>query len=147
MTSTLTPYKIDHLKDHLEMRTLSNEQFRWCRCSYLIPIMSVLIIPDGWAGNISKCLPNQQLEESKGPFNLSNCRILAHIRASNSIAVSILSGQESNMAPAFGKTLFTGGVVTSWRAPFCSDPQCGDIPSKCLKFYSPGRGPTWRWGW
>lgn len=37
----------DHPKDHLEMETLPNELFRWCRCPCLIPIMSVFIITDG----------------------------------------------------------------------------------------------------
>lgn len=36
----------DHPKDHLEMETLPNELFRWCRCPCLIPIMSMFIIID-----------------------------------------------------------------------------------------------------
>lgn len=42
------------------------------------------------------------------------------------------------MASAFGKMLLADRVVTSWEAPFCSDPEQGDITSLCLKFYSIG---------
>ena len=71
----------DHPKDHLEMGTLPNELFRWCRCPCLIPIMSVFIITDGWAGSISECLQNEQLGESEWPCSLLLCRLLAHTRA------------------------------------------------------------------
>lgn len=121
----------DHLKHHLEMRTLSNKQFRWCRCPCLTPVMSVLIILDGRAGNIFECLQNEQLEESDWLCSLSHCRILTHTRAPNTVAVSILVEQENNVVSAFGKTLLTGRVVTSWGAPFCSGPQHDGITFLC----------------
>lgn len=51
------------------------------------------------------------------------------------------------MVLVFGKILFIGGVVISWRVFFCFDFQCGDIFFKCFKFYNFGRGLIWRWGW
>lgn len=51
------------------MRAISSEQFRRGRCSSPLPITSVLVIPEGQAGNLSEGLHNEQREESECPFS------------------------------------------------------------------------------
>lgn len=50
------------------MRAISSEQFRRGRCSCPLPMMYVLVIPEGQAGNVSEGLHNAQREESECPF-------------------------------------------------------------------------------